>query len=410
MKFFLGSALTLSCSALASTPRTLTVRGIPIALPFELRVLVRELGAGETLDISGTELKDNDGTAVGDTTIRCSSVNALTLFVPQIKHDAPGENRVWMCRGNGYEKAIRRPLRLTPAAGFVKAGEEMYRNSLELYPKDGKLYVINDIGIEEYLAGLVNREIRSDYPIEAVKAQIIAARSYALATAADRRHLGKFFDLYGTIQDQVYRGATREDSRSFRIVRATRGEVLFHRDDVLKSYYHAASGGFSELPQHVWGDEERDSLAYLARTSEADENVPGSRWSITLSSQIGLQWPGIGKLVDLRVLSRTPGRRVQALEIVGTDGNVTLNGAEFRKKLGVNWVKSTYFYVRRVDQGWILEGRGFGHGVGLSQLGAKAMAAENKTSAEILNFYYPYSDVRNIRLDEPASEIQISAR
>jgi stage II sporulation protein D len=412
--------LTLFCAShswagdTVAANRTLKVRDAQIQLPFELRILVRDLEPEQKLDISGTGLSDERGVEIGDEPIKCSASRKIAFLAPMIKklEEALPIQAHWICRGLGYERPIVGAVRLHPKAGFLKANRDMFRNSLELVNIDGHLKVINDLGIEEYLAGLVNREIRSNYPREAVKAQVIAARSYALATAADRRRSGRFFDLHGTIQDQVYKGTTLEDSRSFRLVKETRGQVLFHRDDVLKAYYHASSGGYSELPQQVWGEHnsERDALAYLARPSLPDAQLADSKWSILISPKMGLQWPGIGLIADLKVLERSTGRRVQKIEIVGSDGSETLTGNDFRRKLGVNWVRSAYFYIRRVNTGWLLEGQGHGHGVGLSQLGAKAMAKEGKSTEEILNFYYPYADVRQLKLDEEGPSITIGTR
>ena len=398
----------------AVMPSSIRVRDINIALPFELKILVRELKPDQTLELSGLGIKDDRGIEVGDAPIRCAARKKVGFLGPLILNlaDAIPQAIQWICKSGLYEQVISGRMKFEPSAGFLRANKDMFRNSLELIPIDGELKVINDLGIEEYLAGLVNREIRSNYPAEAVKAQVIAARSYALATAADRRHNNKYFDLYGTVQDQVYRGTTLEDGKSFRLVNETRGQILFHREDVLKAYYHASSGGYSELPQSVWGahNSERDALAYLARPSQPDADLQDSKWSITLSPQLGLQWLGIGKILDVRILERSPGRRVQKLELVGADGSETMTGNDFRRKLGVNWVKSAYFYVRRTDQGWLLEGRGHGHGVGLSQLGAKSLAKAGKNTQEILDFYYPYADVRQMRLDEEGPGITIGTR
>lgn len=392
-------------------PTAITVRGVRMSLPLELRVLVHELDPNQEIEISGTGLRDSRGNPIADETIRCASRRDPSFLLPMLNASPEGtRGPIWGCFGANYRKVLTGPAEFSPTAGFLKAGHDFYRRALELVPKGDKLYVINDLGMEEYLAGLVNREINSRFPPEAIKAQVIAARSYALATAADRRKAGQFFDLYGTIQDQVYRGSTLEDGKSFRLVRETEGQVLVHRENVLKAYYHASSGGHSELPQSVWPEPSPDTLAYLARPSETDEKLESTKWTIVLSPFVGAQWPGVGKLREIRVLNRSAGRRVQLISLTGEQGSVLLSGPEFRRKLGVNWVKSTYFYVKAIPQGWLLEGRGHGHGVGLSQLGARAMAQEGRSVSDILNFYYPYASVRKLVLDPSSPAFTIGTR
>jgi stage II sporulation protein D len=365
----------------------------------ELRVLVADLGRADKIEISGVGVTDDRGEALGESGIICrveetSTLAALHVPVLRTLLDAP----VWYCANERYRRAITGPVTLRPKAGFLEADKRAFRNALTLVPRNGRLAVINPVPLEHYLAGLVNREISSKFPPEAVKAQVVAARSYALAVAADRRRLGEAFDVHGTVLDQVYEGAQAEDGLASRLVHETEGELLLHREDVLKAYYHAASGGYSELPQNVWAGKSvaRDALAFLARPSEADEKLNSVAWTVALSPKFGLQWPEIGLLTRIEVLERSEGKRVMRVRITGSNGDEELSGAAFRQRLGNNWIKSTYFTVRATDTGWIIEGRGHGHGVGMSQLGAKAMAQAGKSYAEILRFYYPFSTLRKV--------------
>lgn len=389
-----SGVLALSSFAQA---KDLVVRGVRMPLPIQLRILVKELAGGDRLEITGTGIIDDEGHTIPNDHLTCRTRGTAR----------------WVCEaGDEYRRVITRKVAFRPAVGFLDVGGQLLRNGIELVKGPEGLNVVNLLGLDDYLAGLVNGEIRSNYPREAVKAQIIAARSYALATAAERRRAGKFYDLYGTIQDQVYRGAHLEDGKSVRLVRETKGQVLVHLEDILKAYYHAASGGFSELPRNVWGAEgtQHDALAYLAQPSDVDEAISEARWSITLSPNMGLQWAGVGKLIDVRVLKRSEGRRVTLLELVGTDGERQMSGAEFRRLLGMNWLKSTYFYIQRTAAGWLFEGRGYGHGVGLSQLGARNLARTGVSALDILAHYYPYAGVRRIDLDGSPTALQIGAR
>lgn len=255
------------------------------------------------------------------------------------------------------------------------------------------LLSINLIDLEAYLAGLVNKEIHSSYPREAIKAQVIAARSYALAVAADRRKRGLSYDLLNTEADQVYQGIDYEDEKSWKMVRETSGQVLYHQGQILKAYYHSSSGGHSELPENVWGDSKKDEGAYSARATPWEDR--SSQWAVQLSPALGERWPDVGRLKEIKVLSVTEGKRVRSLLLTGERGHKVINGAEFRAMLGNGWVKSTLFEVFPMEEkkSWKLVGFGFGHGVGLSQKGARTLAKMGAKMEKILSHYYPYAQI-----------------
>jgi len=389
------------------------VRGTRIELPLDLRILIQDFQSGK-LNFSGLELSDEKGRKIPGETLSCKRRERKRLLI-DLGDFLHADD--WVCEAPGFKRALTQTLRLTVRAGFVALNHNMlFRGAVELVPRgNGKLSLVNDLDMESYLAGLVNMEIRSDYPAEAVKAQIIAARSYALAVAAERRKGREFYDLVGSEFDQVFQGSHVEDAQSYKLVQKTRGVVLFHREDVLKAYYHSSSGGYSEIPENVWknGRKEPDHLAYLARQSPVDNDVAASKWQVTLSPKVGWIWPEVGQLTDVQVLERSSGRRVKKIRLMGENGTLTLTGTEFRRRLGNRWLKSTFFFVKKIGANWILEGRGFGHGVGLSQLGAREMANRGKKTTEILSFYYPFTSLRRLDLvprPKPLEIRQLGAR
>lgn len=401
-------SLICNCPAWAQNPKpnqraTLNVRGIPLQLPFEIRILV-ETHSENSVEIGGYKIQAGGKTLPTDE-MKCSPTALFgSIKEKLIQNPLSAEGPQWICKSKSWQKEIGiTPTRIRAAAGFLSVNEKLYRGEIEIFSKNKKLNIINSLPLEPYLAGLVNKEIRSDYPEEAVKAQVIAARSYAVATAAERRSRGWLFDMYGTEADQVYEGSLSEDARSHRMVRDTLGEVLFHQEDILKAYYHAANGGFSELPQNVWiGEgEERDRLAYLARPSPIDAKHTPTRWQVSISPRMGSLMPGkLGDIKNIRVVEVTKGQRVRKILVERQYGIQTLNGPEFRGLFGNRWIKSTYFKIQKIGSNWLVQGKGFGHGVGLSQLGAKAMGKKGKNHRDILSFYYPYSNVRKIELGE----------
>lgn len=393
------------------------VRDQRIDLPVQIRVLIKKLPqnlfeiTGQSLSVAGLADKldrlqcdyfESQGASIIPVSLLAGSTSP-TVF------DRGG----WRCFGGGKRIEINGPLALT-SSSFIHLGPKHFRNKIELYPLGRELHLVNEVPLEPYLAGLVNKEIRSNYPKEAVKAQVIAARSYALATMAERRKSPhRWYDLKGTEDDQVYQGAHSEDYKSRALVDETKGYVLIHQNDVLKAYYHASSGGHTELPRNVWGrrDDARAQHAYLARHSPWDMMGPAAtQWNITLTPHMGNLWPGVGKILDIQVLKRSEGKRVEKIRVKGRNGTVEWSGQEFKRKLGPRWLKSTLFGIRRVPEGFLIEGRGFGHGVGMSQLGAKYMAKEGKSAKEILQFYYPYAGVVKLPTGVPPQSIRLGAR
>jgi stage II sporulation protein D len=392
----------------------LWIRGTKIELPFRIRIFVKELdltrpSERRAFKLSGVELQDETSGPVGSNSLECE-VQKSSLMV--LGHQPFANRQNWICGGPNFQRFLAQGLKVHPKAGFLSMDKDLYRGSLEFRQEGNKLLVINEVDLESYLAGLVNSEIRSDYPPEAVKAQIVAARSYALATAADRRRAHSNFDLYPTEADQMYGGILSEDATAFRLVKETQNEVLVHREDVLKAYYCSSSGGYSELPQNVWDPvaSAKDALAYLARPSPVDAEL-GVDWSVTISPMMGNSWSGLGTLREIHVIERSQGQRVKQIRLTGFDGSKTISGDAFRHKFGNRWLKSTLFSVKNTGNGWIIAGRGWGHGVGLSQLGARAMGKKGKSYKDILSFYYPFANLRKMPLNyTPPAPVSSSPR
>jgi stage II sporulation protein D len=398
----------------------LRARGTTLELPFQIKILVKtiEPDPARIVNFTGHGLSWGTHNKTLLEEFKCSNQKELFEKLKLFKDPFSGTLQ-WICRSKNFQKTIGdRPLNVSVEAGFITVDNEMFRGSLDLYVKDSKLHILNSLDLEPYLAGLINREIRSDFPPEAIKAQVVAARSYALATAADRRKKGALYDLTATESDQVYDGSLFEDAQSHRMVKETLGEVLFHQEDILKSYYHSSNGGHSELPQNVWGDSnKKDKLAYLARPSPWDQNLKNGSWQVILSPAMGSKIsPRFGKIVSIKIIQRTAGKRVEKIQITGEYQSRIMNGPEFRQLFGYRWIKSTNFQITSIGSNFLIRGSGWGHGVGLSQLGAREMARQNKSYQEILGFYYPYANIRKLNLGESVptpnqnSSIPIRAR
>ena len=167
---------------------------------------------------------------------------------------------------------------LKPAeSGFVSAKNRWYRGILIIQNKNHKLTVINDVNMEDYLKGVVPSEMPSSWEIEALKAQAVAARSYALANLGKRASLG--FDLKDTPEDQAYGGATAETARTNHAVDETSGLVLTYNYKVVSAFYSASAGGHTVNSKQVWGSD----LPYIRAVPSFDDNVKKNGHGIGMS-------------------------------------------------------------------------------------------------------------------------------
>lgn len=161
--------------------------------------------------------------------------------------------------------------------GFVSIKNKWYRGIIKIQNKNGKLTVINDINIEDYLRGVVPAEMPSSWNIEALKAQTIAARSYAMANLGKRSSLG--FDLYDTPEDQAYGGASAETSNTNQAVLDTKSIVLIHNMQIICAYYSASAGGQSVSANDAWGT----NLPYIRSVPSYDDGVKKNGHGVGMS-------------------------------------------------------------------------------------------------------------------------------
>ncbi|QWV95213.1 SpoIID/LytB domain-containing protein [Geomonas oryzisoli] len=284
-----------------------------------------------------------------------------------------------------------KPVNRLVASAFsrISVNGKGYRALIEVSPADKGLLVVNELPLEEYLVGLINCEISSAWPIEAIKAQAVIARSYAVYQMQARR--GASYQLESSVMDQVYEGADVEDSRAAYGVRETAGEVLTYDGKTIQAFYHSNCGGHTESSKNVWGL----SIPYLQGVScrYCGDSNP-IRWELNLplkKVESSLKAAGfqVAGLKELRVRGRNASGRVQDVVAECSRGNVAIPAVAFRKALGYGTVKSTNFELRCQRDEVQVSGTGSGHGVGLCQWGAKGRANEGFGYREILTYYYP---------------------
>lgn len=259
----------------------------------------------------------------------------------------------------------------------VRAAGRRWRGRLLVEARGGRLRVLNAIDLEDYLRGVVPLESPHDWPAEALRAQAIAARTYALARALDTA----VPYLRRGVADQVYGGADAERPAADAAVAATAGEILLWEGRPFVSYFHACCGGHTDAPSDALG---RNAPPLHGVPDTYCLDSPYASWTATVRG-------------SLRVLRVSPGGRIVETEWAGK----RRGGNEFRLAAGATRVRSTRAVPEPIRGGTRLRGRGWGHGAGLCQWGARGRAAAGFGHEEILLHYYPgatigtYEDLRH---------------
>jgi stage II sporulation protein D len=234
--------------------------------------------------------------------------------------------------------ALRAPLVFSAGAGApLQLDGRRYRGTLEVDVVGGRLHVVNAVPLEQYLFGVVPREVPSRWPEEALKAQAVAARSYALAV----RRSGSF-DLYADVRSQVYGGMDAEQAATNTAVLATAGEVLLHGGRVATAFFFSTSGGRTANVADVWPGS--TPVPYLVSVEDpADAVSPHHTWGPipVTAARLRSVLRAPGALVDVRTTT-TPSGRVAQVVGIGPSGRVTTPAASVRTALGL---RSTWFEV-----------------------------------------------------------------
>lgn len=281
-------------------------------------------------------------------------------------------------------------VRITSPNGTVSMGGRKYRGYFVVRATEGGLInAINHVGLEDYLLGVVPSEMPVDWPLEALKAQAVAARTYALYRRAESSE--EDYDMMSDVNDQVYRGTERENERTDKAVRQTAGMILTYKNSIVRALYHSTSGGRTENGEAVF---QGADLPYLKSVwCRFDRKSPYYVWrySVRFSElQAALSRYGIrtGKISGVSLRSRTRTSRIKELNIHTASGRIVINATEFRKAVGTKKIRSTRFTLRRHGPRITFKGIGYGHGVGMCQWGARGMAEKKHDFRQILLFYY----------------------
>ena len=294
-------------------------------------------------------------------------------------------------------RMVRTLVASAPAAVLVN--NKGYRGVVEVTAADKGILVVNELPLEDYLVGLINCEISSQWPMEAVKAQAVIARSYALYQREMRKNAP--YHLESSVMDQVYDGCDIEDSRAVRGVKETAGEVLTYNDVVIQAFYHSNCGGHTEAAENVWGM----AVPYLQGVDcRYCLTAPSGKWEQKISlarieGQLRSAGYQVTGLKDIKTGTRNSSGRLTDVTLIMSRGRLTVSSVNLRKMLGYSVIKSTNFEVRTTASEAIFVGTGYGHGVGLCQWGAKQRAADGFDYREILSYYYPGTKLEKRHLE-----------
>ena len=286
--------------------------------------------------------------------------------------------------------------------------DRRYAGELRVSLIDQKLQIINYLKLEKYLQSVVGSEMPKEFPLAALQAQAIAARTYALKILGKK----KLFDVHSNEASQVYLGLESETPKVTKAVRSTNSLALFYQNKLIDAVFHSSSGGRTENSGQVW----KYQLPYLKSVIDYDQNSTKYRWKNKFTSvELKKKFPDLGGVNSIQIIDKSNTDRVLKIKLHGTYGNKIISGKKMREKLQLPSTKfEAYLKFNQINTenklisddkiideflpqtlppvptGYFLlvKGYGAGHGVGMSQWGAKSMAQRGSSFRQILKHYY----------------------
>ncbi len=304
-----------------------------------------------------------------------------------------------------------------------------YRGTLRIIYDGSSIKVINNVSLEDYVKGVLPAEMSPSWNQEALKSQAVATRTFALYSKSRQHSASSGYELCSTSHCQVYMGSGEETDATNQAVDATYGQVMYYNNQVIYAAFHASSGGATENSENVWGS----YMAYLRSVTDDDSKSPYHNWTskftvAQVEQKLASSGKGVGTLQSLAmvplsasdsVTGRSSSGRAYGIKFTGSSGNITLTGEQARTIFGLKSamfnihtertsstvaaaktaskskvvdkapeaMSNTTMKLQGVDS-IVFEGHGFGHGLGLAQYGANAMAAAGSTYDQILHYYY----------------------
>ena len=278
---------------------------------------------------------------------------------------------------------------VVPGPGPHRAGDQWVRGTVAVERRGSGVRVINRVPLESYVAGTLGSEVYSSWDASTLRAQAVVTRTYALYQRA--RSGAQGYDVEADTSHQVYGGVRAENAAVAQAVADTRAEVLTWNGKPILAAFHSASGGRTAGAEEVWGE----PLPYLRSVPVDDEEVsPDTYWRVRMSrTDLGRALAPLrlelGAFREARVVERTASGRAARIALFGSGGSGTVTARQLRSALGDGVVRSTLFEIRDLGGDIVFVGSGHGHGVGMSQWGAQAMAERGADYRAILAAFYP---------------------
>jgi stage II sporulation protein D len=299
--------------------------------------------------------------------------------------------KLWLPQPNG--NGIGAP----PRPGDDKAALQV-SGLVQVVLREKGVMIVNHVDLEEYVKGVVPAEVNSSWHPEMLKAQAVAARTYALyqhMLSASRE-----YDVAASIQDQVYRGRHGIDARVEQAVRSTRGQVVTYEGSPIYAAFSSTAAGLTEDAVVVWSKD----LPYLKGVEcPFDLESPYYQWKAsfkieTLEKNLRQLGFTVGTITTMTPLSHSRAGRVATLRILHSKGELILRGEDLRKAVGYTVIPSTQFTIDSFGDEVVLSGYGAGHAVGMCQWGAKELAELGYSYSSILRYYYPGTELQDASL------------
>lgn len=282
---------------------------------------------------------------------------------------------------------------------FAKGEGRRYRGVVDFVRTDKeKLVIVNWVDLEDYIRGVLYHEASHRWPLEALKVQAVASRTYAVYQM--KVNARQPYDVTSDIYSQVYGGRSAERYRTNIAVQRTAGQIMMDRGKVLPTYFSSCCGGHTEDVSYLWNH--KDILPLRGVRCNFCIDSPHYQWKKNyrlkdFQDLLNKHGHEIGTIQNIRVAKRNPSGRVVELEITDTDGKVlAISGKDFRSIVGANTLKSNRYRVDMKGYYCDLVGQGWGHGVGMCQWGAYGMARQRYSYDAILKYYYPGAQISDL--------------
>ena len=291
------------------------------------------------------------------------------------------------------------PVKLMTADGGerLRLASRLYKGDILLYATgSGRIDIVESLTMEDYLCGVLPYEMSPGWPLEALKAQAVASRTYALKQLSPL----KDYDITDGTEMQVYKGSAVVDPRILKAVTSTRGEVLRYKKKLVTAFFHACCGGHTAGTNSSWGEDLIKPLSGIVDPFCSDSRH--YRWEFFMASRdlltfIQKQGSTALRVKDIKTQQKDSSGRIISLKFSTDQGNRTALVKELRKYVGTFEFKSTYLTrITPSKNGYEFEGRGWGHGVGMCQEGAKTMALKGRLYKKILRHYYPGASIEEL--------------